>query len=168
MRDSTSVTTSCTVQRRNGHFCDAPAWPDAPFPICRRHAVKLFMHMRDLIGDPYEPEMSPHLTRGAVTFKAQNDAIRARPSYVYYVQVGGLIKIGMTTNLRQRMCHYPPDSKLLATELGSADVESQRHYQFRHLLAHGNEWFRMAPDLDAHITKLRDVQRRTHTVPVAG
>ena len=50
-RPTTMAGSSCTVQRNNGKFCDAPAWPDAPFPICRSHAIKLYMEMRGLQHD---------------------------------------------------------------------------------------------------------------------
>lgn len=167
MRDSTSVATSCTVQRRNGHFCDAPAWPDAPFPICRRHAIKLFLHMDYLTR--HQTNCEARRAFGEIEYRRQGDESAEKSQIiVYYVQVGQLVKIGMTTDLRQRLYHYPPDSKLLAYELGNSHLEVRRHDQFKHLLRYGNEWFTMGPDLDAHITKLRDTRRRTNATPVAS
>jgi hypothetical protein len=73
---------------------------------------------------------------------------------VYYVAVGKHIKIGYTTDLRQRMLSYP-SGDLLATEKGHDDLEHRRHQQFREYLDRGNEWFLRGPRLMAHIDSLK-------------
>lgn len=82
-------------------------------------------------------------------------AAPARPSVVYYIRVGSLVKIGVTTGLTHRIKAYPPDATLLATEAGDRAVERQRHEQFAESLAHGREWFFPSAALIAHINLLR-------------
>lgn len=70
---------------------------------------------------------------------------------VYYMGINGQIKIGYTTNLRQRSSAYPPGTELLAVEPGTPELEKQRHNQFSRHLARGREWFADNPALTAHI-----------------
>lgn len=70
---------------------------------------------------------------------------------VYYMRINGQIKIGYTSNLRQRSSAYPPGTELLAVEPGTPELEKQRHNQFSRHLARGREWFADNPSLTAHI-----------------
>lgn len=147
--------TRCTIESY-GKFCDAVSAPGAPFPICAPHARKLYTWMADMVT---EARRSPH-SRVHVdvvsAYAAEDHAKRNTPDHrVYYVQVGKLIKIGTTTDVRRRMHSYPPDSKLLAVEVGGPALEAQRLRQFSHLITHGNEWLRPADDLMAHIAEVR-------------
>lgn len=79
---------------------------------------------------------------------------------VYYVRLGrNHIKIGTTGDLRRRMTELRVvnDTNLLAAEPGNADLERQRHDQFRKWRYHGRhrEDFAEAPDLLAHIRDVR-------------
>lgn len=74
--------------------------------------------------------------------------------WVYYMRINGRIKIGYTTNLRQRSRNYPPGTELLAVEPGNPETEKRRHVQFSRSLAQGREWFAESDDLIEHITGL--------------
>lgn len=141
MRDITSVSTTCTIQSLYGKFCEAPADPRLPFPVCAHHAIKIYISVKD-----FRESVTP--TNG-----------RRRPPssaacIVYYLRVGDLIKIGRTTNLPQRMVQYPPTAVVLATEDGDVQLETRRLRQFNHHLQHGKEWFTPGADLLAHIDSL--------------
>lgn len=69
------------------------------------------------------------------------------------MKFGDRIKIGTTTNLLKRREAIPHD-EVLATEPGDRSVEGKRHTQFRHLRVKG-EWFRIAPELLAHIERIK-------------
>lgn len=159
--DRTSRTTSCTVQRSDGRFCDAPSAEDVPFPICGRHALKLYRHMRDLVLEAFEDDGVKATIALEILRDGQREAKRKierhadRKHFVYYLRVGELIKIGTTGNLRQRLNQYPPGTKVLATEPGGRDVEDLRLEQFAHLLVSGKEWFKPGPDLTKHINQIR-------------
>ncbi|MCK8477215.1 GIY-YIG nuclease family protein [Microbacterium aurugineum] len=76
--------------------------------------------------------------------------------WVYYMRINGRIKIGYTTNLRQRSRSYPPGTELLAVEPGTPELEKRRHDQFSRSLAQGREWFAESEALTVHIAKLAE------------
>lgn len=74
------------------------------------------------------------------------------PGWVYYIELDGLIKIGFSTNVANRMRAYAPTAKLLAAEPGTKKVERARHQHFGAYLARGREWFQDVPELRTWIT----------------
>jgi hypothetical protein len=105
------------------------------------------------------PQAAPQvLTRDTGT-STPNDLSRpgAHPEIVYYIRFGDRIKIGTTSNLRQRMLSVYHD-EILAVEQGGRPEEAARHRQFARLMvASQREWFHLAPELVAHINALRQV-----------
>jgi hypothetical protein len=77
-----------------------------------------------------------------------------RECWVYYIRVGHLIKIGLTTNLASRFSSLRPN-EVLAIEPGGSELETAMHKQFASLRA-GGEYFHPGPDLQQHIKDLRD------------
>lgn len=75
-----------------------------------------------------------------------------RIDVVYYLRYAERVKIGTSTNPRQRLGAIWHD-ELLAFERGDRTVERARHAQFAEL-REGGEWFRAAPALLAHATAL--------------
>lgn len=73
---------------------------------------------------------------------------------VYYMRINGRIKIGYTTNLKQRSRNYPPGTELIAVEPGTRETEARRHNQFSRSLAQGREWFAESPALTELMTEL--------------
>lgn len=79
----------------------------------------------------------------------------ARPvdlGIVYYIRFADRVKIGYTTNLRQRL-HNLPHDEVLATEPGTLQDERARHVAFADLRVTG-EWFRYEEPLVSHIAGL--------------
>lgn len=77
-----------------------------------------------------------------------------REGVVYYVQVGGHIKIGWTSRLEQRMRSYPPNTILLAVHPGSRADEKQLHKRFAVHRSHGQEWYPLVPVILDHIKRV--------------
>lgn len=156
--------TKCTTQREDGSFCDATTIPDAPFPICVRHAAQLFSflsHTAEVKLTNGFLDLALYEIRKTeamqMTDRAARSARRARQQgQIYYLRVGDLVKVGYTADLRQRLRDYPPDAKLLAVEPGTRTHEAQLHRKFRHLLAGRAEWYRAGLDLMHHIAAVRD------------
>lgn len=135
----TSTELGCTAEVETGRFCDRPSMALAPFPICTKHAAEVYNFIRDVFsGPPGEPSPEPEPLVGTI----------------YYLRVGDLIKIGFTVNLTGRLQAYPPNSVLLATEMGTPQGERSRHRQFDSALAYGKEWFTPTPELLAHIEQV--------------
>jgi len=77
---------------------------------------------------------------------------------VYYIQVRGAdrVKIGTTSNLRQRMVALRADgADLLATESGGRTVEGRRHREFADERYGRREEFALSERLLAHIASLQ-------------
>lgn len=98
-------------------------------------------------------------------YERLRDAILAkRPEpLVFYVSFADRVKIGTSTNLKQRLRVLHHDV-LLAVEPGSFDIETRRHQQFATARVPGQkEWFTRTPELLAHI----DAVRAEHGAPEA-
>jgi hypothetical protein len=78
----------------------------------------------------------------------------ARECWVYYIRIGRLIKIGMTTNLASRMSSLRPN-EVLVIEPGGGSRETAMHRQFADLRA-GGEYFHPGAELQQHIAQLRE------------
>lgn len=94
--------------------------------------------------------------RDAVVLNAPPTPPQPLVYYLTRVDKSGLVKIGTTRNLRDRMNALGARGRtvtLLATEPGDAAVERKRHIEFGYLRTEG-EWFRLAAPLAAHIQAL--------------
>lgn len=158
MRHGSRAIPSCTAQKDSGAFCDKPSLPDAPFPICLKHAARLMAFLDDAMPRDHDDRLivawrSLEQQRHS---KAERKRLSPAVDVVYYVQVGEHIKIGYSSNLPSRMRAYPPTSRLLAYEMGGVGLEAQRHQQFAADLVAGREWFAPSPALLAHIRALKE------------
>jgi hypothetical protein len=83
-------------------------------------------------------------------------ARRAAPAegIIYFLQVGGHIKIGWTSDLAKRMHAYPPNALLLATHPGLRKDELRLHKMFAVHRSHGREWYPLAPVILEHIKRV--------------
>jgi len=149
----------CTTERKSGSFCNQASIPDAPFPICVKHAAEIYAFLRGRVEG-----VTPDVLAGAGLVRRRNPAARDQArgrSMVYYVQIGERIKIGTSVNVRQRMAAYPPDRRLLATEPGGASEERARLSEFAEYRVLGREWFHPGPRLMLHVESLRRRSRST-------
>jgi len=74
--------------------------------------------------------------------------------WIYYIRVDERIKIGYSTDVKQRMRAYPPHSELLAVHPGTPTLEREMHAQFAGHLAQGREWFRPDDPVMVHIARV--------------
>lgn len=73
-----------------------------------------------------------------------------RIDVVYYLRNGDRVKIGTTSNPRQRFAAIWHE-ELVAFERGNRAVERARHAQFAEDRFSGSEWFRLSPGLRRHL-----------------
>lgn len=122
-------------------------WLAEAVPVCQEHlaAVQRDMIQRDMIRAPArrKPPRPP--------------VDETRPSLVYYVRMGDLIKIGTSVSPSRRWyrlaCEQGPVTVLMA-EPGGQAVELKRHAQFVHHRIRATEMFSPAVPLLAHIAAL--------------
>lgn len=160
------IGTHCTVEQKNATFCDAPAWPDAPFPICRHHAVELYMTMRGIHNDALVASsgLIPGMDAGGNPYQAEleqrisdRSAARRTGDVVYYVRIGDSIKIGYTSQLDTRIkALRAARENVLATEPGGRELEAKRHAQFGRLRKGRREDFEPSFALIQHIDDVRE------------
>ncbi|MFH9579101.1 hypothetical protein ACH4MO_14020 [Streptomyces globisporus] len=135
--------------------CRTVAATPEPLRFCVEHEREAASRLGPLAG-ALEVEaflnssMSTRYRRFGDGIKVPPKISRHRP-VVYYMERGGLIKIGTTTRLRKRSQEL--DADVLAAEPGSESEERQRQREFRHL-HHHLEWFTPGAELLDHIAKL--------------
>lgn len=96
--------------------------------------------------------------------RAPKQRSTATDGTVYYLRIGGYIKIGWTSDMGKRMKAYPPDTVLLATQPGTRSDEAAEHKRFAHLRTHGREWYPLAPQLTQHIDRIVQANGEPDTV----
>jgi len=151
--------------------CSNTADAGAPISLCAQHLALA----ADWVGQEYGVEdvlPSPCVACGARlgirypsgwlcavcewVYGAIPDAELPRPrvEVVYYIRFGDRMKIGTSSNLRQRMGQLWHE-ELVAIERGGRDRERARHAQFANYRLGASEWFELAPELLAHAETLR-------------
>lgn len=141
-------------------------WPKCPkdryaavIPLCEAHlgiAHVLFVENNGWQAAWYGPTARFVLDGNDGLPVAQPEPDRAPPveGTVYFLRIGGYIKIGWTSDLGKRMKGYPPDTSLLAVMPGLRTDEQQLHRKFAHLTTHGREWYPLAPQITEHIQRV--------------
>lgn len=71
--------------------------------------------------------------------------------WVYYLQVGDMIKIGFSTRPEKRLAQYPPGSRLIAIRRGTRKMERAEHIRYDKHLSDGREWFKYSEELERDI-----------------
>ena len=150
----------CRIENCPGH--GVPQWHG----VCRHHATAIYRSVRR--DYEYVMEESPEaLTRRdqvRAEMQAEAEARKATAearAVVYYVRLGGRIKIGYTTQLRNRLASFRTTVErveLLATEPGDPRLERERHNQFGKHRIRNSELFREHPELMEHIAAIRSPQ----------
>lgn len=135
--------------------------------LCREHALFVWSIVDEQMRESQLTRDDLVARREAVEAEKEAElqrrvARRTVSGYVYYLRVGEHIKIGYASNLFQRLSSYPPGSVLLAVEVGTLQVEAQRHREFADLLAAGREWFEPGPRLMDLIEGLASKKTHVH------
>jgi len=120
--------------------------------LCDGHLVKMYRAVSAAMETVKDVAVPMRINKGQRS-AAFGPNRRTRPGIIYFAQIGDLIKIGYTTNLRQRMIQLGVD-KVLASMPGTMRDEEALHHRF------GSDWvdremFRPGPDLMAFIDSLK-------------
>jgi hypothetical protein len=150
--------------------CGEQVTPDAPVPLCELHlAVAADWAARtdgvtDLLPVPcrlcgsrvgirYPSGWICAVCEWRVGEIVDDGLPPPRVDVVYYLRHGDRVKIGTTSNPRQRFAAIWHE-QLLAFELGDRRLEQRRHAQFASDRFDGSEWFRMSRPLRRHIASV--------------
>lgn len=138
-------------------------------PLCDRHFQYIgerFVDERTAFGSAYIQSLRPSLEARKEEHRLREErraqALEAQ-SVVYYIRIGDHVKIGFTSNLRERLKALRVyTDNLLATEPGGRAVEAQRHQEFAAERVGRRENFNPSRRLLAHIEQVRN----EHGAPV--
>lgn len=125
-------------------------------PICPEHIILLAdtrtastipeSRIKRILIDRDEKRARQHSQE-----RVRKNSARSQPGWIYYLSIDGLIKIGYTSNLENRMKAYPPNTQLLALHPGTKATEADLHQQFAESKARGREWFTPGTRIIEHI-----------------
>ncbi|MEE1813539.1 GIY-YIG nuclease family protein [Streptomyces sp. SP18ES09] len=133
-----------------------------------RTEILLMVHRFELAGieiDERAVEIAAKYMRWERALRAEQSAkqqaeweqrqaeTEVRECWVYFIRIGQLVKIGMTTNLANRFSSLRPN-EVLAIQPGGLADETALHRKFASLRA-GGEFFHPGPPLQEHIRELR-------------
>ena len=87
-----------------------------------------------------------------------NDADAVKVGWVYFMEAAGLVKIGYTREIQQRLehvqSHNAAEVRLVRKERGNRTLERSHHKRWRELRVRG-EWYRLEGDLADYISGAR-------------
>src|SRR5690242_15358709 len=109
-------------------------------PLCQRHLIKAYRIYRTSHLWAADDMAESAMERLVHAVNVPSDP-RPEQGLVYFIRHGDRIKIGWTSNLKQRMANLPHD-EILGTVPGTMADEKRCHHAFAHLRANGREWFR--------------------------
>ena len=150
-----------------GDHCRGPVPADAPVALCEVHLaaasewVNRAHGVTDLLPAPCRvcgSALGVHFPSGWICAVCEwrhgevpdGEIAPPRVDIVYYLRFDDRIKIGTTSNPRQRFGAIWHD-EILAFERGDRMLEHRRHVQFAADRFSGTEWFRLSDALRAHI-----------------
>ncbi len=152
--------------------CPREVNPEAPIDLCELHlavAAEWAQHaggLTDLLPSPcrlcasrlgvkYPSGWLCAVCEWRVGEVLDDELPPPRVDVVYYLRYEDRVKIGTTTNPRQRLGRIWHD-ELLGFERGGRGLEQRRHAQFAaERFTTGSEWFRLSPDLLDHLAVVR-------------
>lgn len=140
--------------------CEAAPSTMLALPLCDRHAITAYRAVNNLLRETPKAltdmlaSASPERILGKATPRPDRTRrnVRTTPGRIYFAKAGDLIKIGFTTDIRQRMAAL--GHELIATTTGTMEDERALHHQFGEYWDHG-EYFRPGQRLMDHIATLR-------------
>ena len=127
--------------------CERPRSDRISEPLCAHHARRVYLAVKDLVEAADWVQASQSARPPREGSRPRN--YRGEVGSVYFAKCGDLIKIGFSTNVRQRMRALGAD-ELLASVPGTREDEKALHAKFGRAWDHG-EYFRRTPALLAYI-----------------
>ena len=154
------------------HACGASVEGGAPLNLCTEHLLVAYdwvtreAGVTDVLPSPclacgsrlgvrYPSGWLCAVCEWRVGEFPNGDVTDRRVDVVYYLRYGDRIKIGTSSNPRQRIASLPHD-EVLAFERGGRLLEQRRHVQFAEHRIIGTEWFEAHEALVAHVAELSD------------
>lgn len=117
--------------------------PEKVLPLCLRHEVLVWQRVQLVKGETAVIETNQELLER----EAEAEAARKRRrmenlnGHIYFVRLNGLVKVGWSRSVHDRLRAYGPLADVLCIYPGSRMDETTLHRQLRPVLARGREWY---------------------------
>lgn len=138
----------CLISYQSGTPCRHPGtvWIGPEGYICESHADKIWYRIEWRDADSCDQRIAGSESRDYTRDEARKKraVARRKPTAVgeiYFVLVDGLVKVGWTSKLADRIRAYGPKAVMLANYPGTRADESALHRQLTPARAHGREWY---------------------------
>ena len=126
--------------------CYSRSVAGAPVNVCGQHLREMYEFAQQIVNERWADQLeAARPVPVAPPARPKKDI----PSWVYFVRIGKLIKIGYSTYPKARFKGLKVD-EVLAVIPGTLEDERRCHAAFEHLREHG-EYFRPGVDLLAFI-----------------
>lgn len=115
-------------------------------PLCLTHVAVAFTQAASQ-DDPLMIEaVASVLERRAAESRAREDAAKAARladinGHIYFIRLNGLIKVGWSRSIAERINSYGPRVEVLVVYPGTRDDETNLHRQLKPARALGREWY---------------------------
>jgi hypothetical protein len=139
--------------------CEASPSTMLAIPLCDRHAIAAYRAVNNLLSttpkaltDMLASTMPERiLGKAAPRPDRTRRNVRTTPGRIYFARADGLIKIGYSTNVRQRMANL--GHEVIVTIPGTMEDEKALHHRFGEYWHHG-EYFTPGSQLVEYIDTL--------------
>lgn len=128
-------------------------------PLCYTHLAVAGAQAQRRRNDPLivsavaeviERRQARTLTEHEADKKARLSSI---DGHIYYVRLNGMIKVGWSREIENRLRAYGPSAEVLVIYAGTRDDETMLHRQLKPARARGHEWYEDGPILADFIAK---------------
>lgn len=112
-------------------------------PLCVDHTIVAYNHGNiDQDNPVITAAHDRHIERRrAAADETKKQKLANTNGHIYVVRLNGLIKVGWSRDVHERLRSYGPDVEIIAAYQGTRDDETLLHRQLRPALAKGREWY---------------------------
>lgn len=135
--------------------CKGPVPEESPVALCGKHLIEAHLYVEDrkrLHLDAQEAELA--VAAGVRRFPKSAARAQVGQSYVYFLRLGDRIKIGYTTNLKERLKNLPHE-EVLCVIPGTMDDE-RRYLEQWSCERTAGEWFRASTGLLEFVAQMQE------------
>lgn len=138
-------------------------WRDhtTSLPLCTKHLGVAFNQakfsagqdhpvMVDAVAQVIQRQQEKQVAEAEARRKAH---LSRKDGHIYTIRLNGLIKVGWSRDVHQRLHDYGPDVQVLCVYEGTRDDETYLHRQLKPARARGREWYEDGPILADFVAK---------------
>lgn len=121
--------------------------PDLWLPLCTHHEITVWRQVQQSNGEPriiaeaHAQEAIAQARAAQLAEEEQRRFLARQDGDIYFVRLNGLIKVGWSRILSDRLKAYGPDVEVLCHYKGTRQDETNLHRNLTPYRAKGREWY---------------------------